>query len=124
MKNSHDTEWLEQNNWGKWGPHDEVGILNEVTSQSVVEAVKLIKQGKVYDLETVRFKGMPVWPGHAGWDLLVYASPSGRRNMYESEIDPSYNWYAKDCLSDYSAVGTPPATTSAILRQQDESSSL
>lgn len=96
MKDSNDAKWMEQNNWGKWGSQDEVGILNELTSQSVLNAIKLIKEGKVYDLETVRFKGMPVWPGHAGWDLITYASPSGRRNMYGSDIDPSYNWYAKD----------------------------
>lgn len=95
MKDLHDTTWLEKNNWEKWGRQDEVGVLNGLTSKSVLEAIKLVKEGKVYDLETVRFKGMPVWPGHAGWDLLVYASPSGRQNMYESEIDPSYNWYAK-----------------------------
>ncbi len=90
-----DKKWMEQNVWGKWGPDDEVGVLNEVTPADILKAASLIKKGKIYDLETVRFKGMPVWPGHAGWDLLVYASPTGRKNMYKSEFDPSFNWYAK-----------------------------
>lgn len=94
MKKLNDEKWLENNRWGKWGSQDEVGVLNEVTQESVVAAVQLIKTGKIYDLETVRFKGMPVWAGHSGWDLLSYASATGRQNMRESEFDPSYNWYA------------------------------
>lgn len=89
-----DAKWLEQNKWGHWGADDEVGALNDVTPADVLKAVSLIKAGKIYDLETVRFKGMPVWPGHAGWDLLVYASASGRKNMYPTDFDPSFNWYA------------------------------
>ena len=24
-----DASWLTNNNWGKWGPDDEIGVLNE-----------------------------------------------------------------------------------------------
>lgn len=90
-----DEKWMRENRWGQWGPDDEVGVLNDVTPADIVKAAQLIRKGKVYDLETLRFKGMPVWPGHAGWDLLVYASASGRKNLYPTNFDPSYNWYAK-----------------------------
>jgi hypothetical protein len=70
-----DASWVTNNNWGKWGPDDEIGVLNDVTPADVVKAVSLIKKGKVYDLETIRFHGMPVWDGHCGFELLTYASP-------------------------------------------------
>ena len=34
-------------NWGKWGPDDELGTLNYITPQKIVEAAGLVKQGKV-----------------------------------------------------------------------------
>lgn len=89
------TDWLENNVWGKWGSNDQVGALNDISQIDVLNAVRLIKEGKVYDLETIRFKGMPVWPGHPGFDLLVYASPSGRQNMVKSDYTAAFNWYSK-----------------------------
>ena len=68
------------------GEDDEVGALNDVTPADVVKAASLIRTGKVYDLETVRFKGMPVWDGHIGFELLTYGSPMGRRNMSKTLI--------------------------------------
>ena len=37
-------------NWGKWGPDDEIGTLNYITPQKVIEAAGLVKQGKVISL--------------------------------------------------------------------------
>ena len=37
-------------NWGKWGRNDELGVLNYITPQDIVEASKLIEKGKVYTL--------------------------------------------------------------------------
>ncbi len=93
MKDYNDASWLENNVWGKWGEDDEIGALNEVTPADVVKAASLIKTGKVYDLETERFKGMPIWNGHCGFEMLTYASPMGRRNMNHSKYDPAYAWH-------------------------------
>lgn len=95
MKDYKDNSWLKNNVWGKWGKDDEVGALNEVSAVDILTAASLIKEGKVYDLETVRFKGMPTWPGHCGFELLAYGSPRGRRNMIHSNYGPAYNWTAK-----------------------------
>ena len=94
MKSYKDDSWLTNNNWGKWGDDDEIGVLNEVTSENILAAASLIKKGKVYDLETLRFKGMPVWEGHCGFDIVTYASPKGRRNMKNSDYSSAYSWYA------------------------------
>lgn len=89
-----DASWLSRNNWGKWGETDEIGVLNQVTPADIVKAAALIRTGKIYDLETTRFQGMPVWEGHCRYELLTYASPKGRRNMSESqEYDPAYAWH-------------------------------
>src|SRR3990172_3368326 len=40
----------ELKNWGKWGPDDELGVLNYVTPQDIVTAARLVKQGKVFRL--------------------------------------------------------------------------
>jgi kynurenine formamidase len=37
-------------NWGRWGPEDEKGTTNLITPQCLVEAGKLIRTGKVFDL--------------------------------------------------------------------------
>lgn len=93
MKNYHDDSWLNENRWGKYGENDEQGAMNELTPELVLKAASMIKKGKIYDLETTRFKGMPIWAGHCGFDILSYASPQGRRNMTEDpEIPIEYNW--------------------------------
>ncbi len=100
MKKYYDDSWLKNNQWGKWGDDDEVGALNDLTPEMTLKAVGMIKQGKIYDLETKRFKGMPIWDGHCGFEILSYASPIGRKNMKGSDISPEFNWYADGGMLD------------------------
>lgn len=37
-------------NWGKWGVSDQLGTLNYITSEKVIDAAKLVKQGKTFSL--------------------------------------------------------------------------
>jgi kynurenine formamidase len=37
-------------NWGRWGKDDQIGTLNHVTPQDIIDAGKLIKKGKVFAL--------------------------------------------------------------------------
>lgn len=93
--NHQDDCWLrkENSNWGKWGKDDEKGLLNEMSPALVAKALSLVKNNKVYDLEAPRFKGMSVWPGHPGWDIVPYASPHGRQNMAKhGQYGQAYNW--------------------------------
>ena len=52
-------------NWGRWGPEDEVGSLNFLTSAEVLRGVAAVRQGKTYTLQIPMGKpgGDPVWPG-------------------------------------------------------------
>ena len=55
-------------NWGKWGPDDEVGALNYLGAEQVLEAVRLVRSGKVFTLQVPMGNpgGDPVWPGRRG----------------------------------------------------------
>jgi kynurenine formamidase len=37
-------------NWGRWGPTDEIGTLNNVTPQDIIDASRLIRRGRVFSL--------------------------------------------------------------------------
>ena len=37
-------------NWGRWGTEDELGTLNHITPEKVIEAAQLVRQGKVFAL--------------------------------------------------------------------------
>lgn len=37
-------------NWGKWGANDQLGTLNYITPEKVIDAAKLVKQGKTFSL--------------------------------------------------------------------------
>src|SRR6202162_4790384 len=37
-------------NWGKWGPHDEIGTLNYTSPADIVAAAQLVRKGKVISL--------------------------------------------------------------------------
>lgn len=65
----------------QYGPDDEVGSLNEMTPAAVVAAAKLVKVGKVYDLDPGRFRGMPLWPGHPPFEVLTFRTPMGEYNQ-------------------------------------------
>lgn len=54
-------------NWGRWGPDDEVGALNFLTSAEVLRGVQHIKKGEVITLQRLIGdpRGDPVWPGRS-----------------------------------------------------------
>jgi len=37
-------------NWGRWGPHDEIGTLNHTRPEDIVAAARLVRKGKVISL--------------------------------------------------------------------------
>jgi hypothetical protein len=40
----------ELTNWGRWGPGDQAGTLNFITSQMICDAARLVRRGKVFSL--------------------------------------------------------------------------
>jgi kynurenine formamidase len=47
----------------KYGPDDQAGALNEITPRKVLEAVRLVRRGRVYDLAHVLHQDIPAFPG-------------------------------------------------------------
>jgi len=47
----------------KYGPDDQAGALNEITPGKVLEAIRLVRQGRVYDLAHVLDQDIPAFPG-------------------------------------------------------------
>ncbi|WP_340539801.1 cyclase family protein [Nocardioides sp. GXZ039] len=74
-------------NWGKWGEDDEVGSLNYLGPQEVLDAARLISSGKVFTLQRLIGdpKGDPVWPGR---------SPAERTQILDEA-----SWDAEDAPS-------------------------
>lgn len=68
-------------NWGRWGPEDELGMLNLLTPDRVLDAVRLVKTGKVYNLAVPLEKDGPQFPTfHKTWRVTYYRndpSPGG-----------------------------------------------
>lgn len=50
------------NNWGKWGPDDELGAANYITPERIVAAAKLIQNGKTFSLAIPIDNKGPVFP--------------------------------------------------------------
>jgi choline dehydrogenase-like flavoprotein len=47
----------------KYGPEDQAGAPNEITPGKVLEAVRLVRRGRVYDLAHVLHQDIPAFPG-------------------------------------------------------------
>jgi hypothetical protein len=58
-----------------WGRGDQAGASNWITPEKVLEAVRLVKTGKVYEIGQVYEKGMPLF-GQRTYALLSPASPT------------------------------------------------
>jgi kynurenine formamidase len=45
----------------------------------VLEAIELVREGRVYSLARTRFRGMPLFPGHPQFEVLGFRTPQGLR---------------------------------------------
>ena len=63
----HLNEFLKDSpkNWGKWGPEDEVGSLNYLTTDEVLRGAAAVRSGKTFTLGVpiAHPDGDPIWPG-------------------------------------------------------------
>ncbi len=66
----------------QWGPDDQRGAANRITPAKVLEAVSLIKEGKIYQLGRVYEVGMPL-VGTRHYSLMIphTTDPSGENQL-------------------------------------------
>ena len=68
---------LDENWWPtEWGADDKVGAPNRTTPQMVLDAVKLVKQGKTATLGKLYAHDIPFF-GARGWLLKIPGTPTG-----------------------------------------------
>jgi kynurenine formamidase len=60
----------------RWGPDDQAGASNWITPAKVLEAIKLVKTGKTYELGQVYERGMPLF-GQRTYAMFIPGSPTG-----------------------------------------------
>jgi kynurenine formamidase len=67
MQTAPPTTW-----WpSQWGAGDQLGMLNHVTDEKRLEALSLVRSGRLYDLGRVIDEHVPVFPGRAFHQTLV-----------------------------------------------------
>ena len=60
----------------EWGPDDQASASNRITAAKVLEAISLVKTGKVYDVGQVYERGMPLF-GQRTYSMFIPSSPTG-----------------------------------------------
>jgi len=71
-------KWEKGKGWGwVWGKEDEVGALNEMTDASRLAALRLVKQGRTYDLGVPYDRSSYKWPGHNPGEIISFRTPEG-----------------------------------------------
>ncbi|MBI3467830.1 MAG: cyclase family protein [Planctomycetes bacterium] len=87
--------WQKGKGWGwVWGAEDEVGSLNAMTDATRLAALRLAKQGKVYDLGAAYDRTSYKWPGHSPGEILTFRSPEGVKRQQDlpqiaaAEVNP------------------------------------
>src|SRR5206468_8174391 len=76
-----------------WGAQDVRGANNRITPAKVVEAARLIKTGKVYQLGRLLEKGIPLFGERLGAHVVLPGTPTGGRSASTtSTITTSYSW--------------------------------
>jgi kynurenine formamidase len=69
----------------RYGGDDQVGTLNEIMSQRVIEAVRLVRKGKVISLGRILDDKSPVFPGrywHQAVDLAAHVTNLRRTDAH------------------------------------------
>lgn len=70
--------WAPGRGWGwTWGEDDEVGALNSITPDRVVESLRGVEHGRVYDLGVTVDRTSYLAPAHAQTEVVAYRTPAG-----------------------------------------------
>lgn len=77
---AENSKYVQQQWWpSEWGPDDQLGALNRLTPEKVLEAASLIRQGVIYDMTHVFEEDMPLFdltPGARKYTLSIPGAPS------------------------------------------------
>lgn len=94
-----------------WGPNDEIGRLNWITSESKAKVMESIDITRTFDLTVEYFNGMPSWSaaGDPPFQIWMTHTPTGNENdnlMSVSQESKELISYSGDAISMYTHCGT------------------
>jgi kynurenine formamidase len=94
-----------------YGPDDEIGMLNLITMDSVSKVMSEIQTGRVFDLATDYFVGMPTWvaSGDPPFQMWMSHTPAGTVLDDRVGVGREENElvsYSGDCMLMYTHCGT------------------
>ncbi|MFD0320211.1 cyclase family protein [Lysobacter gummosus] len=94
-----------------WGADDQIGRLNMITEQSRAAVLGRLRGGKVYDLATEYFVGMPSWQaaGDPHYQFWMTHTPRGTQVDDPMQVGAAMNAhtsYTGTAFSMYSHTGT------------------
>jgi kynurenine formamidase len=87
-------------NWGRWGAEDQIGTLNNVTSEDIIGAGRLIRKGKVFALGLSLKE--PIQSGLFGgrWNPIHTMLATGTDAKAGNQDEPApYLRYADDAIN-------------------------
>jgi len=93
-----------QTGWypSKWGPSDEIGAANYMTSATALQAARLVKTGKVYSLGITVNTTTPAYPPRT---CAIYIVQPGQTGSAEG-LGPTHTTYNDDILNCWNGIGT------------------
>ena len=84
----------------KWGPKDEIGAMNLITPKSVLQAAKLIKTGKTYNLGIIIDSKTPAFPPRSM--SITVLQPN---QMKTTGLGPTKTTYNDDIFMGWLGIG-------------------
>ncbi|HZO83116.1 MAG TPA: cyclase family protein [Candidatus Binataceae bacterium] len=89
-------------NWGRFGPNDEIGALNFLTSAEVLRGIRSVKQGRVFTLgvPVARPQGDPLYPSRSQ-PIRTMAMDKGFYLNGRAQPFPGGGEYADDVITMY-----------------------
>ena len=93
-----------QSTWypSKWGPNDEIGAANYMTTETALKAARLVKTGKVYSLGITVNTTTPAYPPRT---CAIYIVQPGQTGSAEG-LGPTKTTYNDDILNCWTGIGT------------------
>jgi kynurenine formamidase len=90
-----------------WGPDDEIGALNQVSETSVLDVLRRVSSGKVYDLSVEIYVGMPGFgPRYQIWNAHTPQGTSVDNPLKLTREQNELVTYSGSTISMYAHTGT------------------
>lgn len=83
---------------GPWQEGDSLGALRAISPESVVAALRLVQQGRIFDLGRVLENGMPVPPFHGQYFALMQYTLDNGEEWHHQNLGRMTNGYSAQNL--------------------------